>query len=165
MATLLFAPGASKGTGLRSWLGGRWGMLFSHPDDFVNCDFELDRWISVARGTFDLNNVWPLALATSGQRLDAGWVSQLTDDTGPIVLSMANAPDYEQLHGYRLKADILQACLQSGKRRLVAIVDSNMKRRWTHTYDVPSSLPSPLELAQLAGVLRGRSFQPLTRAA
>jgi alkyl hydroperoxide reductase subunit AhpC len=165
MATLLFAPGVTKGVSLRSWLGGRWGMLFSHPDDFVNCDFELDRWISLARRTFDLNGVWPVALAIGGQRLDAGWVSQLTGDTDPIVLAMPNAPDYEQLHGYRLKADILQACLHSTKRRLVAIVDANMKKRWIYTYDAPSSLPSPLELAHRAGVLRGQSLDSLTQAA
>ena len=63
MATLLFASGMSKGVGLRSWLGGRWGMLFSHPDDFVNCDFEQDRWISLARRSFDVNGVWPVAIS------------------------------------------------------------------------------------------------------
>jgi alkyl hydroperoxide reductase subunit AhpC len=172
MATLLLSPSASEGVsqweapiGLGSWLGRRWGMLFSHPDDFVQCDLELDRWITLARRTFDLNGVYPVALAMSDQRLDAGWVTQLTGDTRGIWLSTPNAPDDEQQNGRHLKADILQVRLHSSRRRVVVIIDSNMKRRWSHTYDFPSSVPSPLELAHLAGVLRGQYLHSLSRAA
>ena len=30
---------------LHRWLGGRWSLLFSHPEDFASHGFEADRWV------------------------------------------------------------------------------------------------------------------------
>jgi hypothetical protein len=54
-------------------------ILFSHPDDFLRCELEVDRWLHLVGDAFRQARIRPLALWRRNQPLDRGWVSQLTD--------------------------------------------------------------------------------------
>ena len=103
MATLL--PGANNpfgwpmsppterpaGTGitspsLRAWLRDRWAILFSHPDDFVSYDLEIDRWLVITRRAFAERRIQPIALASPTLDSEHGWVTQVSGDNRTILL-------------------------------------------------------------------------------
>ena len=56
-------PGAGFPS-LRAWMRDCWAILFSHPDDFVSYDLEMDRWLVIARRAFADRRIQPLALAS-----------------------------------------------------------------------------------------------------
>jgi alkyl hydroperoxide reductase subunit AhpC len=149
-------------------MGQDWVVLFSHPDDFVSHDLELDRWVTLARAAFERNGVRPLALAADGQRADAGWVTQVSGDSTTLVLLQprwSRFPDPFQFNGRELREDIVGIRGRSMACRFVAIVDPQMRRRWMYAYDDPSSVPSPLQIAYLAGELRAAERVPQPRRA
>ena len=45
---------------LRDWLGGDWGLLFSHPLDFQDQGLEHDRWLDILRQEFRARGARPL---------------------------------------------------------------------------------------------------------
>ena len=176
MATLLLSePGSVDAVerfafppSLRSWMGQDWVALFSHPDDFVSHDLELDRWVTVAREAFERNGVRPLALAAGDHRADAGWVTQVSGDPTTLVLLQpwwSRFPDPFQFNGRELREDIVGIRARAMACRFVAIIDPQLRRRWTYAYGDPSSVPSPLQIAHLAGELRTTDRMPQPRRA
>jgi alkyl hydroperoxide reductase subunit AhpC len=115
-----------------------WALLFSHPDDFVRCEMEQDRWLTIARRTFAQHRVQPLALARPAQPLDAGWVTHLSGDAGIVLLE--DTAEFFALHARRLREAI-----QAAGSRFVMIVDSMLVRRRTFSYSDIGRLPSPLD--------------------
>lgn len=167
MATLVLAghpaidnAGATGAASLSEWLQDDWAILFSHPDDFVRCELEWDRWIAVARSAFAAARARPLALARSNRPLDCGWVARLSGDASAVplvgeacgVLAQASAgrfialPDF---HAQRLQEDI-----EGTSERFVMIVDPSLRRRRTYAYGAPDSLPSPLDFLRWVRTLR-----------
>jgi alkyl hydroperoxide reductase subunit AhpC len=160
MATLVL-PGELRATGthaasetvsLRSWLDEGWTLLFSHPDDFVRCELELDRWLEIVRGALAAAGVRPLAVAKPSGRLDAGWVTQITGDERAVLI---DEPAQERYHdwldlGARRLIDEILALTQ----RFVMVVDPMLCIRRTYAYGAPERLPSPLELVRWVGALR-----------
>jgi alkyl hydroperoxide reductase subunit AhpC len=145
MATLVLpqldgldSPRRTRGTSLRAWLNDGWALLFSHPDDFVRCEMEQDRWLTIARWTFAQQRVQPLALARPAQPLDAGWVTQSSGDAGIVLLE--DTAELFALHARRLREAI-----QAAGSRFVMIVDSMLVRRRTFSYSDIARLPSPLD--------------------
>jgi hypothetical protein len=150
---------------LRSWMAQDWVVLFSHPDDFVSHDLELDRWVTLAREAFARCGVRPLALAAGGQRPDAGWVTQVSGDSTTLVLLQPRWSRFQdpfQVNGRELREDILEIRRRPLACRVAAIIDPQLRRRWTYAYQDPSSVPSPLQIAHRAGELRAaeRAVQP-----
>jgi hypothetical protein len=171
MATLLLSePGSMDAVerlafppSLRSWMGQDWVALFSHPDDFVSCDLELDRWVTLAREAFERNGVRPLALAAGGQRADGGWVTQMSGDSTTLLVLQprwSRFPDPFYLNGRDLREDIIGIRRRQVRCRFVALIDPLLRRRWTYAYDDPSSVPSPLQIAYCAGKLRATEQVP-----
>src|SRR5215469_7960788 len=94
MATLLLGGAESRAGGtpigqprLRQWLADTWALIFSHPGDFVRCELEMDRWLSVMQHTFISCRIKPLELpAAPGAAPPGSWVSEAGGDARSVAL-------------------------------------------------------------------------------
>lgn len=135
-------PGARAMTHseVRRWLGGNWALYFSHPDDFANYGFEADRWYVELSET----------LASAGMRVLGpfeelrpscfGWITEV----GGVLT--------------RLSAFLRRAVdvVPGPDTHFVTVLDDELRPRRTFVYRALQSLPSPMDLATAAGVLRQR---------
>jgi hypothetical protein len=109
---------------------GRWALVFSHPDDFASYGFEADRWMFEVQQAFESCDVLAIGLAESG--IDHSWIHEV----GGCFADLAITPD------------------EMRQRRFVAIVDPRLHIHHLLTYTSTTSLPSPIDLANLAVSLR-----------
>ena len=163
MATLLLAAGAAgdcSGTAqhltspsLRAWLRDSWALLFSHPDDFVSYDLEMDRWLVITRQAFAERRIQPLALAS--QTLDPRytWVTHVSGDDRSVLLE---DPAQQHFGPVDLQTPVLREAIGQAGCRFVMIIDSALRIQRTFTYQGLSNLPSPLELLGWAEALRSK---------
>jgi len=119
-----------------------WAVLFSHPLDFVRCDFEMDRWLAVLRSAFSGSRVRPLARATSGALATASWIAAVSGDSRRVRDLPA-----ARLHG---------AIAALGAAHFVMIIDESLGNRRTLLYDTLQQVPSPLEVLGRADAARAR---------
>ncbi len=140
--------GGEPGRPLRSWLRGSWAVVFSHPQDFRRCDFELDRWLAVIRRAFAHARVRALSVA----RASAGWSAHA--DGEQCTLLFAGGDPAERALAAHLS--------QFAGRRFVLVIDERLSVRRTYSYDALTEVPSPLEFLGWAQAARERT--PLTAA-
>jgi hypothetical protein len=143
----------SLSSSLRPWLRGHWALLFSHADDFACHDLESDRWTVVIGQSLNAAHVRPLALVS---RVIAGLESWVTEVGGASVTMV---PENLQ-RGPRLidlQARALQDAVERASSRFVMIVDESLRVQRTFVYSRGDQLPSPLDLAAMAGRLRSAS--------
>jgi hypothetical protein len=162
MATLVLGAAESAADGtltrrpwLRLWLADCWALIFSHPGDFVRCELEMDRWLSVLQHTFASCRVKPLELpAAAGGAPRGSWVSAAGDDARLVHLIDARETRFtvRDLQAHALHGEI--AAL--GRRRFVMIVDDALRSRRTFAYSALAEIPSPLEFAGWATAVRAR---------
>jgi len=161
MATLVLAnqdqfgdrEDGTESVSLRAWLREGWAVLFSHPLDFVRCDFEMDRWLAVIQGAFNGTRVRPLALAANGTVAAASWIAAVSGDSRRVVLcAPAASPRARDLPAARLHTAIASLTAE----RFVMVVDESLGRRRTFLYDALDQVPSPLELLGWADAARAR---------
>lgn len=160
MTTLVFPEdrspasiGRSSAVALRTWLGGHWAILFSHPDDFDRQQLERDRWLSVVSRTFGTHGLRAIGLSGCACNVRThGWLAELGNSCA-AVLSIAPPP-----HGAPVdsRASALRAEIARSGPRFAMIIDGDLCCRRTMHYRVPIDLPSPLELAGWAVALQGR---------
>ena len=155
MATLQVRELANNGSAgssvsLRKWLDGHWAILFSHPEDFIYCELELDRWLDIVGNAFRRAHILPLALSRSTSPIDKGWVSQLSGDDRSVSLHEGmTGRALLDFHSYRLGA-----CLERIDQRFAMIIDPSPCQRRTLLYGGAEEPASPLDLVRLACRLR-----------
>ncbi len=138
---------------LRTWLRGDWAILFSHPDDFVTYDFEMDRWLVVMRQAFAERHIKPIALASPGREVDMSWVTQVTGDERTVLLE---GPAQQHFGPVDLQVPVLKDTIEHSEPRFAMVIDNALRIQKTFTYRSRSELPSPLELLGWADTLRSR---------
>jgi len=144
---------------LRAWLREGWAMLLSHPQDFVHCELEVDRWLQVLRRAFESRAVRPLALSRDGAVNAACWTAQLSGDHRRVLLEHGDrATDTLDLNAQQLRLQ-----LDAAPGRCVVILDSLLRRRHTIAYRAVERPPSPLDLLSWIDV--ARRIPDLARAA
>ena len=140
---------------LRHWLADCWALIFSHPGDFVRCELEMDRWLSVLQHTFVSCRVKPLELpAVAGPAPQGSWVSAAGGDARLVELIDPRETRFtvRDCQAHALHREI--AAL--GRRRFVMIVDDTLRSRRTFAYSALAEIPSPLEFAGWAAAARSR---------
>jgi alkyl hydroperoxide reductase subunit AhpC len=150
-------------TSLSDWLGDRWAILFSHPDDFVSYDLEMDRWLVITRQAFAERGIQPIALASPALDPQHCWVTQVSGDNRAVLLE---DPAQQHLDGsVDSQTLMLREAITRLGQRFALIIDSTLHIQKVFTYSVPSRLPSPLELLGWAEALRARQAAPTPRTA
>jgi alkyl hydroperoxide reductase subunit AhpC len=169
VATLLFESQTSAGgqrracavqhtltsPSLRAWLEGDWAIIFSHPDDFVRYDLEMDRWLVVTQRAFAARGIRPIALDSPSLDPATSWVTQISGDSRAVLLE---DPTQQQFGPVDLQTPVLREALEQVGQRFVMIIDGELRQRKTFSYDTLSGLPSPLEFLGWAEALRTKQI-------
>jgi alkyl hydroperoxide reductase subunit AhpC len=156
----LMGPLGTTSLSLRAWLRGGWAILFSHPDDFVNYDLEMDRWLVITQRAFAERRIQPIALASPALDPEHNWVTQVSGDCREVLLE-----DPVQQHSgpVDLQIPVLREALERPGHRFAMIIDNTLRIQKMFTYSAPSNLPSPLELLGWADALRARQTAVIPR--
>jgi alkyl hydroperoxide reductase subunit AhpC len=144
---------------LRPWLADNWALIFSHPGDFVRCELELDRWLSVTQQTFADCRIKPLELpSASSPAAHRSWVSEVSGDAREVQLldPRETRATVHDLSAHALREEIVAL----GRRRFVMIVDEALRSRRTLPYSALAEIPSPLDFAGWAAAAHKRDSAP-----
>lgn len=142
-------------TSLLDWLDGRWGLVFSHVDDFAVFDLEADRWLAVVKDAFAAANARPLAVMNARPRF-ASWIEQLDGEDPTLVLDQPKNASSERLVANTAG---LRGALARATSRFVMIVDESLNLRRTFAYTTADRVPSLLDLAATVVKLRAEPRQ------
>jgi hypothetical protein len=159
------AEAAAETLSLRAWLREGWAVLFSHPNDFVRCELEMDRWLAVIQRAFAGNRIRPLALASRAASAVGGWIAAVSGDERQVFLS---EEPRRTARSFDLRSGALRAQIESlGQQRFVMVVDDCLYNRRTFSYGTLAEVPSPLEFLGWADGARTRQphYGALTQAA
>lgn len=141
---------------LRTWLRGDWAILFSHPDDFVRYDLEMDRWLVVAKRAFAERGIRPIELASPMSDPERSWITQVSGDSRSVLLEEASQQYFGPVD---LQTPVLRAEIEQVKRRFVMIIDDELRQQKIFSYGTLSNLPSPLEFLGWAEALRAKQHR------
>ncbi len=141
---------------LRAWLRGDWAILFSHPDDFVRYDLEMDRWLVVAKRAFAERGIRPIALASPMSDPERSWITQVSGDSRSVLLEEASQQYFGPVD---LQTPALREEIEQVKRRFVMIIDDELRQQKIFSYGALSNLPSPLEFLGWAEALRAKQHR------
>jgi alkyl hydroperoxide reductase subunit AhpC len=141
---------------LRAWLRGDWAILFSHPDDFVRYDLEMDRWLVVAKRAFAERGIRPIALASPTSDPEQSWITQVSGDNRSVLLEDASQQYFGPVDR---QTPVLREEIELAKRRFVMIIDDELRQQQIFSYGTLSNLPSPLEFLGWTEALRAKQYR------
>jgi len=153
-------PAGITAPSLRAWLRDGWAILFSHPDDFVSYDLEMDRWLVITRRAFAERRIQPIALASPAHDPEHGWVTQVSGDNRTVLLE---DPVQQHFGPVDLQTPVLREAIERAGQRFAMIIDNTLHIRRMFTYSALSNLPSPLDLLGWADALRARQTEVTAR--
>jgi alkyl hydroperoxide reductase subunit AhpC len=123
------ASGATP-TRLREWLGGKWAVLFSNPEDFAPHPTTPEGFITLLADDFAACGVKPLALGRSNGAT-VNWLDFAGADTSAVVLDLdSNCGQLVDLAERTLALKISRL-----NSRFVIVLDEKARCRTTITYD------------------------------
>lgn len=135
---------------LSDWLDGRWGLIFSHPQDFAAQGLEADRWRSLVAEALETMQVRPLRLQSLEQRY-ASWIEQIAEGDQLLALERRKRVSSDDLSA---RAAALRSVLSRSTERFVAIVDERMQLRHVFVYSAAHRIPCVFDVIALVDVLR-----------
>jgi hypothetical protein len=145
----------SGGMALQGWLAGRWAILFSHPQDFAQEQWEMDRWISVLSQGFRAQGVAAVALCPADREPEESWLGRLAALNRECAATLCLDPSQPAAPA-DFAAGALRADIARTGPRFAMIIDSDVRCRRTLRYRPPGELPSPLDLIGWAVAQRRR---------
>jgi len=131
---------------------GCWSIIFTHPDDFVPLDLEVDRWLTIVRRSFAERRIQPLGLPSQSPTMDYEWVQCMSHR---VFVEVLQSSIRLQLPMTELQA-AHSSCDAASPARFVIIVDDAFRNQRTYIYRSRQDLPSPLDILEWADALRGR---------
>ena len=156
--------------GFHEWLGGSWGVLFSHPKDFTPvCTTELGE-VARLKPEFDRRNVKVIGLSVDSLQNHGKWNDDIADVTGSAVnFPMISDPDRKVSALYGM---IHPEADPSVTVRSVFVIDPNKKVRLSLTYPPSAGRNFPeilrvidsLQLTDAQKVATPVNWQPGERA-
>jgi hypothetical protein len=135
---------------LRAWLGGDWGLLFSHPDDFAQYDVEADRWLVLLRDAFAASRVHPIALGSPSSAGASGWLAHVNGASARVSLAETSSPTH--IADFQQRA--LRETIERSTARFVMMIDHRPRLRRTFEYSVHDRRPSLFDLIATAVKVR-----------
>ena len=156
--------------GFHEWLGGSWGVLFSHPKDFTPvCTTELGE-VARLKPEFDRRNVKVIGLSVDSLQNHGTWNDDIADVTGSTV-------NFPMISDLDRKVSALYGMIHpeadpSVTVRSVFVIDPNKKVRLSLTYPPSAGRNFPeilrvidsLQLTDAQKVATPVNWQPGERA-
>lgn len=128
---------------LRAWLDGRWGILYSNPEDFAPHPSTPRGFIACMSGEFDQYEVKPITLGDGGASQES-WLDVAVDDHSLVIVDPNTRDDRVIDFAERALAMRLARIVD----RFVMILDASGRCRSTITYR-PRRIDRPRTLADL----------------
>ncbi len=151
---------------LRDWLGGDWGLLFSHPDDFAQYGIEADRWLILLLQAFSEARTRPIALQSASRFRPSesanGWLVRVNGGAARVCLEATRCSPKAS----DLRAHVLREAIARIDSRFVMIIDEGLRPRRTFTYSLQDRRRSLFDLIATVVSVRNRTMDsPVTATA
>jgi alkyl hydroperoxide reductase subunit AhpC len=155
MTTLSLSRHADHGgrkftVSLQDWLYGKWGLLFSHAEDFALADLESDRWLAVLANAFAQRDIRAIGLESAQPQYGSNWIAQIYGYETAVFLDGA-LPSYSD--GAEFNAIVLTSAISRAPARFVMLVDTDLRLRRTFTYNKGDRVPSVLDFVAIIDTL------------
>ena len=115
---------------LRDWLGGKWAVLFSNPEDFAPRPSTPAGFITLLADDFAACDVKPISLGR-GHESPPSWLDYAGSDSARVVLDR----DEEAGHIVDLAERTLAVKIGRLTAPFVIVIDANARCRTTISYD------------------------------
>jgi len=138
-----------SGVRLREWLNGRWGVLYSNPEDFAPHPSTPRGFIACLSGEFEHYEVKPLTLGNHSGAAPESWLDVAMDDQSVVVVAGSREHSVIDLAERALARQLARL-----KDPFVMILDTWGRCRSTLSYR-PRRIDRPRTLTDILNVVDG----------